>query len=297
MSPPSAGEEIWSFRAPAGGTIMGQPLVAGGSVFFTRGDTLYELDRDTGALRSERRFVPRRGFGRLFPGRRNADFEATHGIPMLSRAGNHIVVSCHDPDGGVIDFAVDLASGEESLVEGGFDPMTAQAAGGIRLSIDGNVTGKMPVLCAEDAEGHFLWDSRWAETRGFASSDWLSAIGRPVPAGDRVLFGVAETTVERGTPIGYRLMALRLADGSELWERINRATDRTVLGTGFDGRWFWVLVLQRDGVPLLRFHDPEDGEPRHEARFPGLTGGVAIADDTLYGGFGRSLVAVRLTLA
>lgn len=291
-----AGEELWSFPAPVGGRLVGAPLVAGGSVFFTRGDLLYELGRETGEARSRRVFLPRRGIDRIFPQRRNRDFESTHGIPMLSLDGSRLVVSCHTPRGEAVDFAVDLEAGRESVLDEEFDPLSVRTPDGTRLSIDGNATGKMPLLCARDAEGRFLWDSRGLLTRGFASAGWLSVTGRPVPAGDRVLFGVRETTLEGGVPVGYKLMALGLADGRSLWERINRATDRDVLGTGFDGRSFWILVSQRDGGPLLRFHDPEDGEPRGEARFPGLTGGVAVAGDVLYGGFGRSLVAVRLTL-
>ncbi|MGH7820424.1 MAG: hypothetical protein ACREQ9_11660, partial [Candidatus Binatia bacterium] len=157
-------------------------------------------------------------------------------------------------------------------------------------------SGIAPVLKATDAGGRFLWDSRWAIGDGFEAAEWVSAIGRPVVGGERLLFGISETTLQRGTPVGYRLFALRLEDGALLWRRQNRAGDLEVTSLGFDGASFWLVVRQRDGTPLLRFLEPSSGEVRREALFPGLTGGVAIDGGILYGGFGRSFVAVELTL-
>ena len=67
MSAPSeesAGEELWEFRSSGRGAIVGEPLVVGGSVFFTRADVVYQLDRESGRLLWSKPFVPRRGLAR-----------------------------------------------------------------------------------------------------------------------------------------------------------------------------------------------------------------------------------------
>jgi outer membrane protein assembly factor BamB len=295
MTARQAGVERWAFAPGGPDPIVGEPLVIGDSVFFTRGDTLYELDRSDGRLLWSRVFVRRKGLARIFP-RSRRGFESQYGVPLLSRRGRLIVISCHTPDGEFIDVALDVHDHREHDPGANFDPFTVWASDGSRLDLEGVATGHTPVVRVSDPRGQFLWDSRWAIGDGLESSEWISVIGRPAIAGDRVLFGVRDTTLQRGSPVGYRLFALRLSDGDVLWRQQNRSSDLEVLGAGVDDSVFWIVVRQRDGSPVLRFLRAADGAVVSEARFPGLTGGIALAEGVLYGGFGKTFLAVELTL-
>ncbi|MGH7857261.1 MAG: PQQ-binding-like beta-propeller repeat protein [Candidatus Binatia bacterium] len=292
----SAGEERWAFRPGGRDPIVGEPLVIDGSVFFTRGDTLYEVDRETGKLLWSRVFVPRKGLARFLPRRGSLRLESEHGIPLLSRRGALVVVSCRTPDGQFLDLAIDVHHHRDHDPGPDFDPLAVWAPSGMKVDVEDVASGHAPILQATDRSGAPLWDSRWAIGDGFEAAEWISAIGRPVIGREQLIFGICETTLQRGAPVGYRLFALRLADGAPRWRQQNRAGDLEITSLGFDGVSFWIVVRQRDGTPLLRFLDSESGGTRSEARFPGLTGGVAIEDGILYGGFGRSFVAVELTL-
>lgn len=292
--PPPAGEELWAFRTPGSTTIVGEPLIVGGALAFTKGSVLYAIDRRDGSPLRSTPLIERSGLRKWFGGPSDDDFESTHGIPMLSLSGNSLVASFHDPSGEAVDAAFDLTTGSRTDLEG-FDPFALALEGGRYLLVDERTTGAAPVLLAMEDDGTILWDSRWATTRGFDSAEWLSPAGRPVVGDGRVLFGIRETTLERGTAIAHRLYAFRVDDGELLWEHPNHALDREILGLGYDGRHFFVVVRQREGTPRLRMLDGETGKTVREANFPGLTSGIAIAGGVLYGGFGRSLVAVALS--
>ncbi|MGH7821445.1 MAG: hypothetical protein ACREQ9_16905, partial [Candidatus Binatia bacterium] len=132
----SAGEERWAVRLGGREPIVGEPLLIGGSAFFTRGDTLYEIGRESGELLWSRVFVPRRGLARFFPRRRSLQLESEHGVPLLSRRGEVLVVSCRTPDGRFLDVGVDVRDRRDHDPGPGFDPFTVQTPAGTRIDVE-----------------------------------------------------------------------------------------------------------------------------------------------------------------
>jgi len=291
-------KRLWTFTPLWGSTVVTDPVVWEDWVFFTSGDTVYKLERKTGQHIWSHAYLSLSGLGRYFPRFQRLFFNSSYGIPVLSRQGEMICVQYATPTGDTGCYVFNGRTHADTQPDPQFEKVhpdwkTIQGPDGMQLEVHDADMGRVPVLRVRDKEGNFLWNSS-AISDTFKSCEVCMAFCAPVIAGEVVLFGLQDYTMDRGTPIHFKLFALRLHDGTLAWTYSQSSEDAQALSAGFAAPWCWIVTRVGRDAPVLQLLHTENGKSMQEAQTAGLSSGGVLHEGVFYGGFGRYFMALEL---